>query len=147
MMLTVADSAPRGPILASLVIIVGANFIAQVPYYYHQYYVRSHQPPTLLGVVLMVAVLAWFAIGYWRLAARKSLGLALTVSFLAVEFLFYVQTQIVQAMTGHGLLLHVVHPDDPVLFVVFLIGYINLVAAPFLIGALVRHRAAFEPLA
>jgi len=95
----------------------------------------------------MLFVLAWFLLGYWRLAARKPLGLVLAVSFLAVEFLFYLQTQIVQAATGNGILLHVLHPDDPLLFVVFLIGYVNLVAAPFLVWALLRHRAAFLPTA
>ncbi len=136
----------RRLILGAFLGIVGANFLAQVPYYYHQYYARSHRPPTLLGAVLMLFVLAWFLLGYGRLAARKPLGLILSVSFLGVEFLFYLQTQIVQAATGNGILLHVLHPDDPLLFVVFLIGYVNLVAAPFLVGALLRHRALFGPV-
>lgn len=134
-------------ILGAFLGIVGANFLAQVPYYYHQYYARSHRPPTLLGAVLMLLVLAWFVVGYWRIAARKPLGLVLSVSFLLVEFLFYLQTQIVQAATGNGILLHVLHPDDPLLFVVFLIGYINLLATPFLVWGLLRYRESFLPVA
>lgn len=135
----------RRLILGTLLGVVGVNFLAQLPYYYHQYFMREHRPPTPLGAVLMLAVLLWFLAGYRRLSARKPYGLALTISFLLVEFLFYLQTQLVQAVSGHGILLHVLHPDNPLLFVVFLIGYINLVAAPFLISALLRHRSSFVP--
>ncbi len=93
----------------------------------------------------MRIVLAWFVVGYWRVSARKPFGLALSISFLLVEVLLYLQTQIIQAATGNGILLHVVHPDDPLPFVVFLIGYVNPVAAPFLIWSLLRHRPLFAP--
>lgn len=91
----------------------------------------------------MGAVLAWFLTGYYRLATNKSFGYAITLAFLGTEFLFYLQTQIVQAVTGHGILLHVLHPDGVLLFGVFLIGYINFSAAPGFIYMLVRYRREF----
>lgn len=131
--------------LMLLAFIVGANFAAQVPYYWHQYYTRTHKPPSLVGLFLMSLVLLWFVSGYWRLRTRKTYGLPLTISFLVVEFLFYLQTQVVQLASGNGVLLHVAHPDGALLFTVFLIGYINLVAAPFLAWGLLAHRSDFSP--
>jgi len=61
--------------------------------------------------------------------------------FLIVEFLFYLSTQITQATSGKGILLHVISPDDPILFVVFGIGYLNLiVSAVFIVFTFINHR-------
>ncbi|MDB5180229.1 MAG: hypothetical protein JWN12_861 [Candidatus Saccharibacteria bacterium] len=55
------------------------------------------------------------------------------MAFLIIEFLFYLSTQITQAVSGKGILLHVIHPDDLILFVVFGIGYLNLITSAFFI--------------
>ena len=62
------------------------------------------------------------------------------MAFLIVEFLFYLSTQVTQALSGQGILLHVLHPDDAVLFFVFGIGYINLIVSGFYIAYLAIHR-------
>lgn len=126
-----------------LFLVVVSNFIAQIPYYLHQYYNPRHLAPSVLGVLLMSVVLAWFLIGYSMLKKQKKRGYFLMQSFLSIEFLFYLQTQLVQFATGHGVLLHVVHPDGWLLFIVFLIGYINFLAAAGFISYLVARRHQF----
>jgi hypothetical protein len=127
-----------------LLVVVGVNFLAQVPYYYHQYYSTRKLLPSLVGVILMSFVLGWFVLGYSRLQRSKRLGYSLMLSFLIVEFLFYLQTQIVQAFSGRGILLHVIHPDDALLFVVFLIGYLNFIAAGWFVYFMIKHRPVFD---
>ncbi|MDB5167683.1 MAG: hypothetical protein JWN26_828 [Candidatus Saccharibacteria bacterium] len=113
--------------LLILLVVVLADFIAQIPYYLHQY----HTPPSISGSLLLLAVLAWFLFGFILLWHRKAKGYLLIIVFLVIEFLFYLSTQITQAFSGKGILLHVLHPDDPTLFIVFAIGYINLLASGF----------------
>ena len=119
------------------------NFIAQIPYYIHQYYLVRHVAPSIMGVTLMTIVLAWFLIAYWLLKQGKRVGYLTMLSFLVVEFLFYLQTQLVQLASGSGILLHVLHPDGTVLFCVFLIGYINFAASVYFISYLIKHRKSY----
>ncbi len=120
-------------------VVVIANFAAQIPYLVHQY----HGKPSVVGVILMVAVLAWFLAGYILLLKNSMTGFVSLISFLIVEFLFYLSTQITQAASGKGILLHVLHPDDPFLFIVFGIGYINFIAAGYFVIYLLRHKSIF----
>src|SRR6185312_6553829 len=70
-------------ILAALILL---NFIAQIPYYLHLYYFRHHQPPNIVGSLLLGAVFALFVAGYALLAMHKPLGYVLLQTFLAMEF-------------------------------------------------------------
>ena len=133
----------RASVLRVVVPTVAADYAAQVPYYLHQYYATRHAPPSLPGAALLAATLLWFALGVAGLCRGGACGYWLLVSFLAVESLFYLQTQAVQVASGHGALLYVLRPSDPVLFVVFGIGYVNLAAAGWAVCFLLRHRAAF----
>jgi hypothetical protein len=126
----------RKTYLGILFIVTIVNFIAQIPYYFHQY----HLLPSLSGVILMSFVFAWFLVSFWWLWNRMQKGYLLILIFLIVEFLFYMSTQITQAVSGRGILLHVLHPNDPVLFIVFGIGYINLLASGFFISYLLLHK-------
>ena len=121
--------------------IVIANFIAQFPYYIHQYYLAIRLAPSFIGSFLLIAVLVWFLLGWNGLRRNKVWGYWTLLSFLLVEFLFYIQTQVVQAFSGKGILLHVLHYDGFVLFFVFLIGYINCIAAGYFIYYLLKYRA------
>ncbi|MBW4061043.1 hypothetical protein HJC99_00515 [Candidatus Saccharibacteria bacterium] len=120
-----------------------ANFVAQIPYYLHQYYLTSHTAPSPLGLVLMGGVLAWFLIGYHGLARYQKYGYILVLSFLSVEFLFYLQTQIAQYLSGHGIFLYVSSPHSLILFIVFGVGYINFIASAWFIYELLRHARSF----
>jgi hypothetical protein len=79
-------------------------------------------------------------LGFVWLWQRKLKGYVLMMAFLVLEFLFYASTQVTQALSGQGILLHVLHPDDAVLFFVFGIGYINLFVAGFYIVYLLINR-------
>lgn len=124
-------------------LVVVANFAAQIPYYFHQYYLTEHLLPSLLGVLLLGIAFAWFLVGYNALRKGKKLGYILITSFYIVEFLFYLQTQITQAVSGKGILLHVLRPDDALLFVVFGVGYINFLAAAWFAYYLLRNKRNF----
>lgn len=120
--------------------VVIANFIVQIPYYFHQY----HGLPGMIGVLLMAIVLSWFLVGFRLLWRGSSWGYSLTTAFLSVEFIFYAMTQLSQAASGRGILLHVLSPDDPVLFVVFGVGYINFAAAGFFVYYLIRYKQSLS---
>ena len=122
--------------LPILFIVVIANFIAQIPYYLHQY----HTPPSTIGTLLLLAVLVWFLLGFTWVWQGKTKGYAVMIAFLITEFLFYLSTQITQAVSGKGILLHVMNPEDPVLFMVFGIGYINLIVSGIFIILLIIDR-------
>jgi len=120
----------------TLLSVVLANFVVQVLYVMYQYDGRV----SLMGILLMLGVFIWFLIGYILLWKKALAGFLVLLSFLITEFLFYLSTQITQLLSGQGILLHVLRPNDPVLFVVFGIGYINFVAAGFFIFYLIRHK-------
>lgn len=123
--------------LIILLFVTLANFIAQVPYYLHQY----HSPPSVTGSLLLLIVLVWFLVGFLWLWQRKMKGYVVTMAFLVVEFLFYLSTQFTQALSGQGVLLHVIHPTDAVLFIVFGIGYINMLTAGVYSFYLLFHKS------
>ncbi len=120
-----------------------SNFIAQIPYYFHQYYQTHHLAPSLVGLSLMSLVLVWFISAYLLLRKQKKSGYYLMLTFLAIEFLFYLQTQISQLLISHRILLRVYRPDSLLLFIVFAIGYANFIAAAYFIGYLLRNRKQF----
>ena len=130
-------------VLKILFIVVIANFAAQVPYYFHQYYLPYRTLPSLTALFLMTFVLGWFLSGVYLLYQEKTVGYYLSISFLAVEFLFYLQTQIVQAVTGRGVLLHLLHPDGATLFIVFGIGYVNMLASPWFAYHFIKNKSKY----
>jgi Na+-translocating ferredoxin:NAD+ oxidoreductase RnfD subunit len=65
--------------------------------------------------LLLIIVLGWFLLGFVWLWQRKLVDYVLVMTFLVVEFLFYLSTQVAQVMSGKRPLLHVLHPDDAVL--------------------------------
>lgn len=96
--------------------------------------------PSMSGVILLLIVLTWFLLSFVWLWQGKIKGSVLMIGFLSVEFLFYLSTQITQALSGKGILLHFINPDDTILFIVFGIGYLNmLVSLPFIIFIIVNR--------
>lgn len=129
--------------LKILLVTVIINYFAQVPYYVHQYYAPHRFLPSLYGSGLLGLTLIWFLLAYRKILQGRAAGYWLMLSFLVVEFLFYLQTQISQALISHQIFLHVYKPDGVLLFIVFGIGYINFVAAAYFVGYLLRHKASF----
>lgn len=123
-----------------LLVVVLVSYAAQVPYYVHQYYAPHRFLPSLYGSVLLGLTLIWFLMAYRKLLNGSKLGYFLMLSFLTVEFLFYLQTQISQLLISHRLFLHVYKPDGVLLFIVFGIGYINFFAAAYFVVYLLANR-------
>lgn len=119
------------------------NYLAQIPYYVHQYYAPHKFLPSLFGTVLLGTTFVWFMVAYIKLTKQQKTGYYLMITFLAVEFLFYLQTQISQYLISHRILLHVYHPDSALLFAVFGIGYINFVASAYFLIYLVKNKQSF----
>jgi len=107
--------------------VVIANYLAQIPYFLHQYYSPHHLFPDITGSLLLFTTLVWFVLGFRLLIKGSKFGWWLVLSYLTVVFLFYIQTQITQFISKHQILLYVYHPSNPLLFVVFGVGYINCV--------------------
>ena len=125
-----------------LFLLILANFIAQIPYYFHLYYNPNNLLAEARGVGVMLFVFGVFLLASVLLFKRRVLGYWLMVVFLAVEFLFYLWNTVGEVMHGYGLFYHLNNPDL-LLKVVFAIGYVNLFASGYFLGLLLVKRVFF----
>lgn len=114
------------------------NYLAQIPYNLHLYGLNLNPR----GVLLLGFTFVWFVTGFWLLLQRQAIGYWLTLGFVAVQVLFYFYNQIILMFYGYGLLYHLTHIGDPVVWVVQMIGNVNAVAAAYGLVYLVRNRSA-----
>lgn len=112
------------------------NYIAQIPYYIHFYGVH-HASPSPLGTVLLACTLALFLAGYIFTLQERRFGWWLLVGFLLLEAGFYLLHNI------SGAFLQDLPLNDPLFFVVSLIGYVNTVVPVIYLVALIRARKRF----
>ena len=119
--------------------IIVANFVAQVIYFLHLYYTPQHPFPELKSFLLLGSVFALFLVGFTLLIKNKRAGFYLLALFLSMEFIFYLWNLIGQAINGLGLFFHL-RELDPVLWLVFLIGYLNLFASGYFLLLLIKNR-------
>ncbi len=115
--------------------VVLANYVAQVPYAVDLYGTHLNW----LGVLLLAATLAWFAIGAWLYGTGGRLGYPLLLAFVAAQVLFYLHSLLL-SFAGGGLLYQLTHARDPIVWLAFFIGDLNLVAALLFGAYLVTHR-------
>ena len=120
-------------------LVVVANYVAQVPYYLRLYYFPHHAPPAFWGTLALAATLAWFLVGFALLWRVRATGYWLTLSFLVTETGFYVYNEISQIAHGFPPFFHLGNPD-PVLWAVFAIGYLNMLAGVAFVGTMVVWR-------
>lgn len=125
--------------------LVLANYLAQIPYYLDVYYFPHHAAPNIRGSLLLLATLVWFLTGYLWLARGSRIGYWVLLSFLVVEVGFYLYNTVGAVAHGYAPFFHL-QARDPVLFVVFGIGYLNLIAGLYFLYYLVRHRKALLAL-
>ena len=124
-----------------ILVVVGVNYLAQIPYYLHQYYFPYHALPNALGTAMLLVTFVWFLVG-WLLLARRGnrFGYWLLLTFLITEFAFYFFNMVNQVAHGFDPFFHL-QDRDPLLFTVFAIGYLNLIGpAIFVIYLIVRYR-------
>ncbi|HEX9031901.1 MAG TPA: hypothetical protein VF834_08625, partial [Streptosporangiaceae bacterium] len=126
---------PRGQ-LAALLIIVLANYLAQVPYALDLY--GTHVSGR--GLILLALTLAWFLTGVVLNQKGRQAGHWLLFSFLVTEFAFYFHGQILGIANGYGLVYLLVHAHDTIVRWVFVVGDINFAAAGYFALYLLRRR-------
>lgn len=131
----------RGRATAALVAAVGVNYLAQIPYYLHQYYLPHHQPPALLGTLALGLTLLWFVVGYWAYVANRRLGLPVLLAFLVVQVLFYGHAVVLGLLTGGGAVAQLT-TSNRFLWVIFAIGYVNFAVAAYYVYWLLRNGRA-----
>ncbi len=125
----------------AILVVVGANYLAQIPYYLYLYFLPHRALPPLFGTSLLAATFVWFLVGWLLLARRGSwAGYWLLLTFLLAEFIFYFLNMANQVAHGFAPFFHLQN-RDPLLFTVFAIGYLNMVCAfEFIIFLVLRHR-------
>lgn len=137
------ESKPIRVQVIILFLLILANFIAQVPYFFHLYYkpgisLLAESRPFLI----MSFVFAVFLVASILLFKRTVAGYWLMLIFLIVEFLFYLWNTIGGVVHGFGLFFHLQNPDL-LLRIVFAIGYINLFASGYFLCLLLWKRTDF----
>ncbi|HEU5345658.1 MAG TPA: hypothetical protein VFU60_15030 [Ktedonobacterales bacterium] len=121
--------------------VVGANYLAQIPYYLHLYYFPHGALPSARGVALLGFTLIWFMAGIAGLALRRAPGYWLLGAYLVTVVIFYLHGLITQVTHGYPPTLFI-HLNDPILTVVFAIGYCNMLLGALFIVILARHYRA-----
>lgn len=127
-----------------LFLLILANFIAQIPYYFHLYYNPNNLLAQARGVLIMSFVFMIFLLASLLFFKQKILGYELMVTFLAVEFLFYAWNTLSEVLHGFGLFYHLANPDL-LLRAIFAIGYVNLFASGYFLCLLLLKRTRFLP--
>jgi hypothetical protein len=102
-----------------LVVVTAMNYAAQVPYYVHNDYSPHHLLPGLRALALLGATLVWFVTGLAGFIRHRRWGLAVLISFLVTEAVFYAAT------FATGIFLFQMSNPSGLLKTVFVIGYIS----------------------
>jgi len=119
-----------------LLVVVVANYLAQIVYYLDLYY---PQPMAISGTALLGLTLVWFLAGYVGTRRDWWMGRLLLLTYLLAMVGFYVANTYGLVVHGYGLLWHFQHHDFPVRMV-FAMGYLNMfVGAVALIALLIHH--------
>lgn len=120
--------------------VVLANYLAQIPYYLRVYYFPHGAPPSLSGTALLALTLVWFLAGYIGVLREWMPGYVLLLAYFVTVVTFYLRNMLTQVTHGYPPFLHVWGERDPILFVVFAIGYLNMLAGVYFLYFLLRHR-------
>jgi hypothetical protein len=114
------------------------NYLAQVPYYFHNSYFPYHIFPSISGILLLGMTLAWFLVGYIGFQKKSRFGYPVLVSFLTVEALFYFLSVL------SGAFIFQLENPSVLLKIIFLIGYISGGVAGYFAYTLIRYRKNYR---
>lgn len=135
------DAASRRRPLVAYVAIVLANYLVQVPYDLDLYgWHLSASGALLLGVTF-----AWFIVAIALLMRRSPLGYWVLLAYVATQVAFYVHGDVLLTLVGYGLPYQLTHARDPIVWLAFLVGGLNLVAAVLMLGWLLVRRQQLLP--
>ncbi len=118
-----------------LLVVVLANYLAQIVYYLDLYY---PQPMATAGTVLLGLTLLWFLAGYLGTRRGWWMGRLILLTYLLAMVGFYVANTYGQLVHGYSLLWHFQRHDLPVR-IVFAVGYLNMFVGAVAIIALLIH--------
>lgn len=119
--------------LMPLVAVTILNYAAQVPYSLHNGDFSAHRPLDVVrGTVLLGVTLAWFVLGLTAYVHKRRWGLAVLVSFLVTQALFYAATFVT------GTFLFQLENPSYLLKAVFVTGYASGAIATFYACRLTR---------
>ena len=105
--------------LKFLLVVTLINYIAQIPYYLHNYYYPHHLIPGTRAIILLGITFLWFLFGYIGYVKKVSYGFGILFSYLIVEGFFYISS-IFSGTFGHQL-----QNQSNIIKSVFIIGYIS----------------------
>ncbi len=123
--------------------IIIANYLAQIVYAQHVYH--NVIGKNLSGLLLLGATFFLFIIPYFLLQKGIRGGYVGMIFFLSAEFLFYFMNLIFSMIHGYPPFFQLANPDR-ILFMVFLIGYINLFASAYYLYYLLKNRKKWKAL-
>jgi hypothetical protein len=126
-----------------LYLLILANFIAQIPYFFHLYYHSQSLISSSKSFLIMGAVFLFFLTASIFTFTRHRIGYPLLLIFLAAEFLFYLWNTLGTVMHGYALFFQIYNPDL-LLRIVYSIGYVNLFASGYFIFLLLRYKSVFQ---
>lgn len=113
------------------------NYVAQIPYYIHFYYVH-HAAPSPFGLFFLLGTLVLFLIGYFLTLQAKRAGAWVLLLFLLLEFGGYLLHNLT------GAFLQDLPLSDPLFLTVSLIGYLNFaVSFVYLVAMIIGRRTIF----
>ena len=137
--MTLAERAVRPWQITLFTIVVAANYLIQVPYTLHLYgsaFSRS-------GLVLLAMTLAWFVVALSLFRRGSRAGYWLLLGYASVQLVFYLNSEIVMSFRGFGLPYHLTRTGDLIVWLAFVIGDLNFIAAGIAAFHLVSHRRRY----
>jgi hypothetical protein len=135
-----ADERPRRPWqITVFAIAVIANYVVQVPYALHLYGTVFSRT----GALLLVATLGWFVVALWLFRRGSRGGYWLLVGYALVQLVFYLDSEVLMSFRGFGLPYHLAHTSDLIVWLAFVIGDLNFIAAGIAAFYLIRHRRTY----
>lgn len=120
-----------------------SNFAAQIVYFYHLYYTPQHPLPGFRSTLLMGAVFVLFLVSYILLMKKRKAGFYMMVFYLCLEFFFYLWNIIGSGLRPeYGWFFHL-RDRDPILWMVFAIGYLSFFASGYFLALLLYQHKNF----
>jgi hypothetical protein len=129
------------PVLSIYAIAVVANYAAQVPYDLDLYGARFGGA----GVALLLATLAWFMIGLVLYKRGMPVSALVLLGYVVAQVAFYTLTDVLGEFAGAGLTFQLLHARDAVVWIAFVAGAINFLAALALLAVFVRSARRSPP--
>ena len=120
--------------------VVLLNYAAQIPYAAHLYGAAFSRT----GALLLGMTLAWFALGYLLVTHHRSHGYWVLLAYAVAQFGFYFHGEVLLSLVGFGGAYQLTHARDALLWLVFVVGDINFVAATLVVVYLLKRRQAFS---